>query len=44
MVKAKIPVNPRNGRRQITYDERGYKVMRSAKRDSMHGLKHSEEQ
>jgi len=27
-VKANIPVNPRNGRRQITYDEEGYKVMR----------------
>jgi hypothetical protein len=29
-VKANIPVNPRNGRGQITYDEEGYKVMRSA--------------
>jgi hypothetical protein len=29
-VKANIPVNPRNGRRQIPYDEEGYKVMRSA--------------
>jgi transposase len=29
-VKANIPVNPRNGRRQITYDEEEYKAMRSA--------------
>jgi hypothetical protein len=29
-VQANIPVNPRNGRRQITYDEKGYMVMRSA--------------
>jgi hypothetical protein len=25
-----MPVNPRNGRRQIPYDERGYREMRSA--------------
>ena len=29
-VQANIPVNPRNGRKQIPYDEEGYKVMRSA--------------
>jgi transposase len=29
-VRANIPVNPRNGRKQIPYDEEGYKVMRSA--------------
>jgi transposase len=29
-VKANIPVNPRNGRRQIPYYEEGCKVMRSA--------------
>jgi len=29
-VQANIPVNPRNGRRQIPYNEEGYRVMRSA--------------
>jgi len=29
-VQANIPVNPRNGRGQIPYDEEGYRVMRSA--------------
>jgi hypothetical protein len=29
-VQVNIPVNPRNGRGQITYDEEGYRVMRSA--------------
>ncbi|MGC9164296.1 MAG: transposase [Thermoprotei archaeon] len=29
-VQANIPVNPRNGRRPIPYDERGYRVMKSA--------------
>jgi len=29
-VQANIPVNPRNGRGQIPYDEKGYRMMRSA--------------
>ncbi|MGC8850311.1 MAG: transposase, partial [Candidatus Bathyarchaeia archaeon] len=29
-VQANIPVNPRNGRRQIPYDKKGYRAMRSA--------------
>ena len=29
-VEANMPVNPRNGRRQIPYDEEGYKMMMSA--------------
>ena len=29
-VQINIPVNPRNGRKPIPYDEKGYKVMRSA--------------
>jgi hypothetical protein len=28
-VKANIPVNPRNGRKHIPYDEEGYRMMRS---------------
>jgi hypothetical protein len=43
-VQANIPVNPRNGRGQIPYDEEGYRVMRSAIERFNAWLKHSEEQ
>jgi hypothetical protein len=43
-VQANIPVNPRNERGQIPYDEEGYRVMRSAIERFNAWLKHSEEQ